>query len=274
MLCLLLVSFVLAFPGFVVHLMKCFQGFFKCSKIELNPLWRSVSLALLRATTPKPKATERPPEPQAIVAGEGDPIRLARGKRGFVFRAFTSLACWGGEGNGSPQWIQFDFAAFEEALKTLHQVDDKAREREDERNQKQAQHDYQRDTTKKWKGGATGEDEQRPPVLAGDPRIERLEELLRSDLAEEYAMSEGLEVQYGLHPRTIRGFREIRKKWNEAMEPGQSYNAVAREQLWKLLTDYKRENSENIGSPAVLLLRCERPDQNEPSLSRQELSGC
>jgi hypothetical protein len=209
------------------------------------------TLALLRATTPKPKATERPPEPQAVVAGEGDPIRLARGQRGFVFRAFTSLASWGGDNSGTPHWVQFDFAAFEEALKTLHQVDDKAREREDERNQKQAQHEYQRDTTKKWKGGATGEEEQRPPVLAGDPRIERLEELLRSDLAEEYAMSEGLEVQYGLHPRTIRDFREIRKKWNEAMEPGQSYNAVAREQLWKLLTDYKRENSETIGSPVL-----------------------
>jgi hypothetical protein len=179
------------------------------------------TLELLRTTTPKPKTTERLPEPQTVAVSEGDPIRLARGQRGFVFRAFTSLACWGGNGNGSPQWIQFDFAAFEEALKALHQVDDKAKEREDEQNQKLAQHKYQRGETKKWSGGAAGEDEQRPPVLAGDPRIARLEELLRSDLAQEYAMAEGVEVEYGLHPRTIRGFRDVRKLWNAALKPGQ-----------------------------------------------------
>jgi hypothetical protein len=209
------------------------------------------TLGLLRATTPKPREDARAPEATAASAGDADPIRSARGQRGFVFRAFTSLACWGGDENGSPQWIQFDFAAFEEALKALHQVDDKAKEREDERNQKQAQHDYQRGKTKKWKGGAAGEDEQRPPILAGDPRMERLEELLRSDLAEEYSMSEGLEVQYGLHPRTIRGFRDVRKLWNEALEPGQGYSTTARDQLWKLLTDYKKENAETIGSPVL-----------------------
>ncbi len=209
------------------------------------------TLGLLRTTTPKPKDDKCPPEAMAASAGETDPIRSARGQRGFIFRAFTSLACWGGDGNGSPQWIQFDFAAFEEALKTLHQVDDKAKEREDERNHKQGRHDYQRGKTKKWKGIGNGEEEPRPPVLAGDPRIKRLEELLRSDLADEYAMSEGLEVQYGLHPRTIRGFRDVRKMWNAALQPGQGYSVAAREQLWKLLTDYKKENAETIGSPVL-----------------------
>ena len=209
------------------------------------------TLGLLRATTPKPKDDERPPDAMAALAGEGNPIRSARGQRGFVFRAFTSLACWGGGGNGSPQWIQFDFAAFEEALKALHQVDDKAKEREEERNQKLAQHDYQRGKTKKWKGSKTGEEEQRPPVLAGNPRIARLEQLVDVELRAEYEMSEGVELKYGLHPRTIRGFRDVRKKWNEALEPGQGYSGAARDRLWNLLTDYKKENVETIGSPVL-----------------------
>src|SRR5439155_10389412 len=99
---------------------------------------------LLRATTPKPRDDQRTPDAIIDLSGEGDPIRSARGQRGFIFRAFTSLLCWGGDGNGAPQWIQFDFAAFEEALKALHQVDDKAKEREEERKLKQAVHDYQR----------------------------------------------------------------------------------------------------------------------------------
>jgi hypothetical protein len=216
------------------------------SKVERSEF----TLNLLRATTAAPKPEAKRPEPQPMNSG-GDPIRLARGQRGYVFRAFTSLAFWGGNESGEAKWLRFDVAAFEEALKAIHQVDDKAKEREDERNQKLAQHKYQRGETKKWKGGGTGEEEQRPPVLVGDPRIARLEQLVDVELRAEYEMSEGVEVKYGLHPRTIRGFRDVRKRWNEALQPGQSYSAAAREQMWKLLTDYKKENSETIGSPVL-----------------------
>lgn len=82
------------------------------------------TLGLLRATTAAPKPDAKRPEPQAS-STSGDPIRLARGKRGYVFRAFTSLPSWGGDESGKPQWLRFDVAAFEEALKALHQVDDK-----------------------------------------------------------------------------------------------------------------------------------------------------
>ena len=64
-------------------------------------------------------------------------------------------------------------------------------------------------------------------------------------------MSEGVEVKYGLHPRTIRGFRDMRKIWNEALQPGQGYSAAAREQLRELLTAFKKENAETIGSPVL-----------------------
>ena len=215
------------------------------------------TVELLKISFPKDDATKAE-KPQSADAPEirftrlgGDAIELARGRRGFVFHAFTSLPSWGGDNSGIPQWLDFDVAAFKEALKAIHQVDDKAKEREDERNQKLAQHKYQRGDTKKWKGGGAGEEEQRPPVLAGDPRITRLEQLVDVELRAEYEMSEGVEVKYGLHPRTIRGFRDVRKLWNEAMQPGQSYSAAAREQLWKLLTDYKKENAETMGSPVL-----------------------
>jgi hypothetical protein len=130
---------------------------------------------LLKVSFPKEEAfkTEKPssadaPEVRFTRLG-GDAIELARGRRGYVFRAFTSLPQWGGSDSGLPQWLDFDVSAFKEALKAIHQVDDKAKEREDERNLKLAQHKYQRGETKKWSGGAAGEDEQRPPVLAGDP---------------------------------------------------------------------------------------------------------
>lgn len=208
------------------------------------------TLNLLRETTAAPKPDAHRPEPREMTS-EGDPIRLARGKRGYVFPAFTSSPLWGGDESGEAKWLRFDVAAFEEALKAIHQVDEKAKEREDDRSRKVAQHKYQRAETKKWTSEASGEEEQCPPVLAGDPRIARLEELLRSDLAQEYSMGEGVEVEYGLHPRTIRGFREIRKLWNETLQPGQGFTEEARKELWRLLTDYKRENAETIGSPVL-----------------------
>ncbi len=209
------------------------------------------TLGLLRATTKRPEPNEKPPEKQSVAAGAGDPIRLARGQRGYVFRAFTALPRWGANDTATPQWIAFDFAAFEEALKALHQVDAKAEEREKERERKQAQHDFQRGKTKKWKGGASGEDEQAPEILAGDPRIVELERLVDVDLREEYEMSEGVEVKYGLHPRTVRGFRDLRKKWNDALGDDAQYSETARAKLWDLLTEYKKENAQTMGSPAI-----------------------
>jgi hypothetical protein len=129
-------------------------------------------------------------------------------------------------------------------------VEAKAEEREKEREHKQEQHDFQRGKTKKWKGGATGEEEQRPDILAGDPRIVELERLV-FDLRDEYEMSEGVEVAYGLHPRTVRGFRDLRKKWNDALGEDARYNPAAHKKLWDLLTDYKKENAQTMGSPAI-----------------------
>ena len=221
---------------------------------------------LLKVSFPQPKAAASStavstddPTLQFLGLG-GDPIQLARGRRGYVFRAFTSLPCWNPADTPEPQWKEFDFAAFKEALKALHQVDAKGEERQKERARKQAQHDYQRGKTAKWKSGGTNEEEQRPPVLVGDPRIVRLEQLVDVELRAEYEMSEGVEVKYGLHPRTIRGFRDLQKKWNDAIETGDSYSAAAREKVWTILTDYKKENAEVIGSPALFDVLVNEPN--------------
>ena len=215
------------------------------------------------------KLASRPPKPGAILADEqpsapaiptaGDPIRTTRGERGYVFRSFTSLGHWGGDTTGEAKWEKFDIAAFEEALKALHQVDNKGEERQKEREQMEVRWEYQRQfdlkknqpAPRKWKASGTNDEEQRPPLLFGDPRIARLEELLDVELRAEYEMSEGVEVKYGLHPRTIRGFREIQKKWNEALEAEETYSAEKRERLWQILTDFKKENAETIGSPVL-----------------------
>jgi hypothetical protein len=204
------------------------------------------SFPLKEAAKQSKKKNEKEEKNRKFLRFEGDPIELARGARGFVFRAFTSLPCWGSHKPNTLAWKEFDIAAFKEALKALHQVESKSEERNKERERLLQRHAVMRGEIK-WKPSPESE-EAEPDVLAGDPRIERLEKLLKSDLADEYEMSEGQTVEYGLQPRTIRGFRDLRKEWNEIVKPGEPFSEQKKESLATALRNYQKENPNVIGS--------------------------
>ncbi len=229
------------------------------------------TLNLLRQTTPAPKAGTTVPTAMVADSGTGDPIREARGKRGYVFRAFTSLPAWGGGTDGTPAWIEFDVAAFEEALKAVHQVEAKKKECDEKRATLQALHNYQRGETKRLKASSAGDDDSRPPTLIGDPRIARLEHLVDEELKAEYEMSEGVEVRYGLHQRTIRGFHDLRRKWNDTIKDA-PYSQAAKEQLLGILRDYQKENATLVGSVRLFEALLEEPNWliwREPTAEQQ-----
>ena len=79
------------------------------------------------------KKSEKEEKDRKFSRFESDPIELARGARGYVFRAFTSLPCWGSDKPNLLAWKEFDIAAFKEALKALHQIESKGEERAKER---------------------------------------------------------------------------------------------------------------------------------------------
>lgn len=217
------------------------------------------TLGLLRQTTPAPKAGQDAPPPLDASEVVGDPIREARGDRGYVFRAFTSLPSWGGNQDGVPEWIEFDVAAFEEALKALHQVEAKKAERDAQRAELEARHNFQRGRTRRLNMPRSGDEDSAPPILAGDPRIARLEQLVDEELKAEYEMSEGVEVRYGLQPRTIRGFRDLRRKWNDAVKDA-PHSVEAKEKLIGILRDYQKENATLIGSVMLFEALLEEPN--------------
>lgn len=229
------------------------------------------TLNLLRQTTPTPKAGTTAPTAMVADSGTGDPIREARGKRGYVFRAFTSLPAWGGSADGAPSWIEFDVAAFEEALKAVHQVEAKKKERDEKKAELQARHDFQRGKTKKLKASGATDEDTRPPLLVGDPRIARLEHLVDEELKAEYEMSEGVEIRYGLHQRTIRGFHDLRRKWNDTIKDA-PYSQAAKEQLLGILRDYQKENATLVGSVRLFEALLEEPNWliwREPTAEQQ-----
>lgn len=211
---------------------------------------------LLRRATPPPRKGSDESEVSAPAeaktgATEGDPIRLSRGARGYVFRAFTSLPCWNPADTPEPQWKEFDIAAFKYALTALNQIEEKKKERDAQRKILDARLDFMRRGKPGKFTGATPDDEV-PPILAGDPRIARLEALLASDtLRVTNAMTDGEAAPYGLHPRTVRGFRDLRKLWRRRAGPGVPPTPPLVEQLRADLREFQTAQRETIGSVAL-----------------------
>lgn len=220
---------------------------FKHFPSEFTAELLKIGFPLKEAGKQSKKKNEKEEKTRKFLRFEGDPIELARGARGFVFRAFTSLPCWGADNPNLMAWKEFDVAAFKEALKAFHQIESKGKERDKEKTRLLQRHAFMRGETKTWKEFPELE-ETEPEVLAGDPRIERLEALLKTELAFEYEMSEGQTVEYGLQPRTIRGFRDLRKEWNKIVKAGEQFTEQKKGNLVTALRNYQKENPTVIGS--------------------------
>lgn len=142
---------------------------------------------------------------------DDDPILLARGSKGYVYRGFTALPTWNQEGAlmYSSEW---DILAFKEALKTLHAYDLKMQERNEIVCNLQKTLDYML----KGQGAApvlSEDDERVVPVLCGDPRYELLLELVKE-------ISPDAEAAYTISHRALNAYDEVRSQWLLAEQQG------------------------------------------------------
>lgn len=171
-----------------------------------------------------------------------DAIRAARGKRGFAFPAFTAISGWGAQ-PGEFAWKNFDMAAFEEALKSPHQIRQKNQDRQKERAEAL-------ETLRLMDGGgkvrrASDSDEvENIPGFKGDERITALRRIVETDLVDENVAAGG---EYGIQERTLRGYGELRRLWNEKVQPGEPYSKEKHDKLAKILRDYQTEHRDDSG---------------------------
>lgn len=139
---------------------------------------------------------------------ENDPLMLARGKRGYIYKGFTALPNWEVFDNlmYSNEW---DILAFKEALKTLHGFELKTQER------KKKAEEYARKRESLENGSPLkDEDEERDAVaLKGDPRFELMQQLVKE-------LSPNAETEYHITSRTLKDYDEVQKKWMEAVSKG------------------------------------------------------
>jgi len=184
-----------------------------------------------------------------------DPIKLARGDRGYVFPAFTALPAWQPQSPGQPTWKEFDIAAFKEALKSLNQFHQKTIERADKLAALNSRFLYSTELDAPWqaaKSSAEGEEEDSHPFkLAGDDRFS-LAQSLEKQLTKE--LNEGA---WRITHSSLRGFRDLAEKWNQLHR--QRSGKVTSEELSNIVKDYQRDdkNQRSIGSLPLFLTLCE-----------------
>jgi hypothetical protein len=222
------------------------------------------------------------PATKAKVAGDDevllrsrgdDPVRLARGSRGFVFPAFTALPSWAGSNQGNLAWKEFDIAAFKEALKSLNQFNLKTNERADRQRQLVGliAHVLGKPITG-WRPQDTesgGESDLPDPInedllqLALQVEEEMTSELAdsvvggRSDLVFGDAKFPLREGGWKITRASLRGFREIQEDWNRRRaELGHS---LRKEDLEEIVQAFQRDETKarSIGSVPLFLRLCQ-----------------
>lgn len=205
---------------------------------------------LLKSAFPPPPENSQPEAEPGPLAE--DPVRTARGSRGFVFPAFTSLSCWQGGDGAHPTWKAFDIAAFKYALTALNQIEEKTKERNGEIAKLESDLACMRGEKTKAKRDVASEngDADAPPVLAGDLRIALLRDVV-AGLKVDTALTDGDAVAYGLQRRTVRGFRDLRRLWRAHAPTGTPFSSELQEKLRTDLRQFQTDNPTTIGSESL-----------------------
>ena len=244
-----------------------------------------VTKAIFQSTFPAPKAIGAKRSRKAKKIGaeisdadfifdNDDPIKISRGRRGCVFPAFTSLPLWK-SADAKPSWSEFDIAAFKEALKVYNQFQQNVEKRnakllgfalkllymdgeaaidayanaEDSYIHIQLRNIWESSGGKLQIPQTESGEEISVPRFSGDPRIERLRQVINDDLAEEYRLTEGKKTPYGLRRRTIKGWTEVKRRWQSIAKKGTSFSEEKKRQLKEALDDLRGgEKREQIGS--------------------------
>ncbi len=190
----------------------------------------------------KPKKTDEVREYDCFSL-ENDPLILARGKRGYVYKGFSALPNWESSDNlmYSREW---DILAFKEALKTLHGFELKTKERDAERANYAAQLEYV-ESGKKTKDYVESDEEQTVAVLGGDYRFELLKKLV-------VEISPDSVTEYHISSRTLNDYEEVRTLWlkRELMGDCSSHD------LSKIVREYQAK-SKRFGSQVLFAALCQ-----------------
>jgi hypothetical protein len=199
---------------------------------------------ILRDSFPAPKKPkkaddDKPDEIETLLCSLGeDPIKLARGSRGYVFPAFTSLPIFGSAGPEEIKWSEFDIAAFKEALKTVNQFRLKTEEREARRQKFLDAIRYMEGKINKWVDPEGAEDSDPPARIQNDPRVALTEQLIR-ELKQDLELTDIDSDSITLASRRLRGWSALVEQFNKKVEPGEPFTETKAQALKTVLSKHR-----------------------------------
>jgi hypothetical protein len=200
-------------------------------------------------------------KPMATSIGKTDYIPRLRRELGYIFPSFTAmrgfLAQKGdpAEANGACKpgyfgWTKFDNAAYEEAIKSPHQIRQKQKERDEEAKKlEDLKKLYEGKGREKGKSD-DGEEEDFIPggfhERDGDPRFAAMRRIHES-----LGVPDGPDpktiYRYGISQAALRGYEELREEWNKVVEPGEAYSAEKEMKLKECITAHQRQHRDDMG---------------------------
>ena len=218
-----------------------------------SPVTRCFLKLGVKAPKPASKASTQSSEEALLTSLGDDPIKLARGKRGYVFPAFTALPQWSPHSSGEPVWKEFDIAAFKEALKALNQFNQKTIERDEKLQVAKQTLDYMLGQSEALPKSSDGDGETKAPSRPGKdarwPKVAALERELGENL------NEGA---WQLSRASLRGLRDIVDLWKK--KPNDASPAALQGEVKRYQADDKHKRE--IGSVQLFLLLCEERYQD------------
>lgn len=210
-----------------------------------------VTQALLALHIAKPREKKTAALASDSFASLGDdPIKLARGERGYVFPAFTSLPLFGAANTEDIRWSEFDIAAFKEALKTVNQFRLKTEERLERRMKYETAISYMRGEHDKWEDPDEAEESEPPARIKDDPRVPLVAKLL-DDRVKDLELTDEDSPSRTLSPRRLRGWTQLAEKFTRIVEISEPYSIAKYQKLKKALTEYQTEHKDDMGDAGL-----------------------
>lgn len=180
-----------------------------------------------------------------LLSLDNDPMILARGDRGYIYKGYTALSNWE-KLSKSMYSTEWDIHAFKEALKSLHGFDLKSKERDKECDKLVAQIRYI-ETGEKIKGYEedSSDEEMTAAVLGGDARFELLKSLVKE-------LSPDTETEYHISTRTLNDYEAVREQWLKR----EAESECDSQELVKIVREYQSK-SRRFGSQLLFEALCQ-----------------
>lgn len=202
--------------------------------------------ALLALHVAKPKESKKIGEKDQFLSLGDDPIKLARGERGYIFPAFTALPIFESSGPDDIKWNEFDIAAFKEALKTVNQFRLKTEERRERRLQFLNAIRYMEGEKVAWVDPNGGEESEAPARMKGDPRFLLAKKLI-FDLKKTLELTDLDNDSLAISKRRLRGWSQLVEKFNQIVEAGEAFSEKKRGKLKEELSKFQKNHVDDMG---------------------------